>query len=137
MLSGEPIHCGEISPSPHRHGGNIYINGHLNYAVDNTVMAADGKTPNKIRVSGAMNIHNVSAISNRVVGNRAGEVAFVGVGCGNYVSENRSPLPGGSWAYAAITGGFKGLGPGCIAETPNVTDLISDISYANLGNVKL
>jgi len=115
-------------------GGNIYINGHLNYAVDNTVMAADGKTPNKIRVSGALAVHNVSAISNRVVANRAGEIAFVGVGCGNYVSENRSPLPGGGWAYAAVTGELTGLGPGCIAETPNVTDLVSDISYANLGS---
>jgi parallel beta-helix repeat protein len=111
---------------------NIYINGHLNFAVDNTVVGADGKTPWRMTVEGDMGaIHNVSTISNRVVANNAGSIQVKGVGCANYYSENRFSLAGGGWAYANITGAPSvptGLGQGCIAGTPSVVSWFSDIS---------
>ena len=87
---------------------NIYINGHLNYAVDNTVVTLNGTTPWTMTISGAMPVHNVSAISNRVVANNVGSIQVRGVGCANYFSENRSPLVGGGWSYANVTGEFTG-----------------------------
>merc|ERR1711972_785493 len=65
-----------------------------------------------------MPVHNVSAISNRVIANSLGSIQVRGVGCANHFSENRAPLPGGGWEYPMIIGNFTGQGPGCITGTP-------------------
>jgi hypothetical protein len=102
VITGNTV-IGQVADQAH-----IHLNGYLNLVVDNDVRINETAAGSGgIITSSQLKMYNSYALSNRVLGNSASEVAFYGDGgCDNFAAGNRVDvtIPGSPSATQANKG---------------------------------